>query len=149
MQEPVCLISNEEDGGLSVQQEALEVLQQIQQPVVVVAIVGLYRTGKSYPMNRLAGKHAEQSASRNQLAPTVSVENLQRPTTQRESVSHILDNFDGAAENVTSPCQTAPESRKTFIRKVKVLTAGSRREVLQHAQDPPPTTHAIERTIYL
>ncbi|XP_041922073.1 guanylate-binding protein 1-like [Alosa sapidissima] len=58
MQEPVCLISNEEDGGLSVQQEALEVLQQIQQPVVVVAIVGLYRTGKSYPMNRLAGKHA-------------------------------------------------------------------------------------------
>ncbi|XP_062375625.1 guanylate-binding protein 1-like [Sardina pilchardus] len=58
MQEPVCLISNGEDGGLSVQQEALEMLQQIQQPVVVVAIVGLYRTGKSYLMNRLAGKHS-------------------------------------------------------------------------------------------
>ena len=55
MQEPVCLINNEEGGGLSVQQEALEILQQIQEPVVVVAVVGLYRTGKSYLMNRLAG----------------------------------------------------------------------------------------------
>ncbi|XP_031434419.1 guanylate-binding protein 1-like [Clupea harengus] len=56
MQEPVCLINNEEGGGLSVQQEALEILQQIQQPVVVVTIVGPYRSGKSYLMNRLAGK---------------------------------------------------------------------------------------------
>ncbi|KTG02992.1 hypothetical protein cypCar_00006003, partial [Cyprinus carpio] len=44
------------DGKLCVQQSALQVLEQIQQPVVVVAVVGLYRTGKSYLMNRLAGK---------------------------------------------------------------------------------------------
>ncbi|KAI2647698.1 Guanylate-binding protein 1 [Labeo rohita] len=44
------------DGKLCVQQSALQILQQIQQPVVVVAVVGLYRTGKSYLMNRLAGK---------------------------------------------------------------------------------------------
>ncbi|XP_062378401.1 guanylate-binding protein 1-like [Sardina pilchardus] len=57
MQAPVCLIDNGSDGRMSVQQEALKILEQIQQPVVVVAVVGLYRTGKSYLVNRLVGKH--------------------------------------------------------------------------------------------
>ncbi|RXN39065.1 guanylate-binding 1-like protein [Labeo rohita] len=56
MNEPVCFIDTESDGKLRVQQSALQILQQIQQPVVVVAVVGLYRTGKSYLMNCLAGK---------------------------------------------------------------------------------------------
>ncbi|ROL49853.1 Guanylate-binding protein 1 [Anabarilius grahami] len=56
MDKPVCLIDTESDGKLCVQQSALQILQQIQQPVVVVAVVGLYRTGKSYLMNRLAGQ---------------------------------------------------------------------------------------------
>ncbi|XP_042299867.1 guanylate-binding protein 1-like, partial [Sceloporus undulatus] len=53
---PLCLIENQPDGELVVQEEAAGLLAQIRQPVVVVAIVGLYRTGKSYLMNRLAGK---------------------------------------------------------------------------------------------
>ncbi|XP_051050523.1 guanylate-binding protein 4-like isoform X3 [Phodopus roborovskii] len=52
---PVCLIENVK-GQLKPNQEALEILSAITQPVVVVAIVGLYRTGKSYLMNKLAGK---------------------------------------------------------------------------------------------
>uniref|UniRef100_A0A672LV50 GB1/RHD3-type G domain-containing protein n=1 Tax=Sinocyclocheilus grahami TaxID=75366 RepID=A0A672LV50_SINGR len=56
MDKPVCLIDTASDGKLCVQQSALQVLEQVQQPVVVVAVVGLYRTGKSYLMNRLAGK---------------------------------------------------------------------------------------------
>ncbi|XP_026099338.1 guanylate-binding protein 1-like [Carassius auratus] len=56
MDKPVCLIDTASDGKLCVQRSALQVLEQIQQPVVVVAVVGLYRTGKSYLMNRLAGK---------------------------------------------------------------------------------------------
>ncbi|XP_073693973.1 guanylate-binding protein 4-like [Garra rufa] len=56
MDKPVCLIDRHSDGKLCVQQSALQILEQIQQPVVVVAVVGLYRTGKSYLMNRLAGK---------------------------------------------------------------------------------------------
>ncbi|XP_012880107.1 PREDICTED: guanylate-binding protein 5 [Dipodomys ordii] len=52
---PVCLIENTEEQ-LVVNKEALETLSAISQPVVVVAIVGLYRTGKSYLMNKLAGK---------------------------------------------------------------------------------------------
>uniref|UniRef100_A0A0D9S6T6 Guanylate binding protein 1 n=1 Tax=Chlorocebus sabaeus TaxID=60711 RepID=A0A0D9S6T6_CHLSB len=52
---PMCLIENT-NGRLMVNPEALKILSAITQPVVVVAIVGLYRTGKSYLMNKLAGK---------------------------------------------------------------------------------------------
>lgn len=55
MEEPVCLIETA-STELKVNQEALDILSSITQPVVVVSIVGMYRTGKSYLMNRLAGK---------------------------------------------------------------------------------------------
>nr|XP_048309648.1 guanylate-binding protein 1-like [Myodes glareolus] len=54
---PVCLIENVK-GQLVANQEALRILSAIKQPVAVVAIVGFYCTGKSYLMNRLAGKNA-------------------------------------------------------------------------------------------
>jgi ribosome biogenesis GTPase A len=41
-----------------VNSEALRILEKISQPLVVVAIVGLCRTGKSYIMNRLAGQNS-------------------------------------------------------------------------------------------
>ncbi|XP_035273682.1 guanylate-binding protein 2-like [Anguilla anguilla] len=53
---PFLLIESTSSGELQVNQEALDVLNSIRQPVVVVSIVGMYRTGKSYLMNRLAGK---------------------------------------------------------------------------------------------
>ncbi|XP_060708729.1 guanylate-binding protein 1-like isoform X3 [Hemiscyllium ocellatum] len=57
MERPVCLIENSSAGELSVNREAVDqILSTISQPVVVVAIAGLYRTGKSYLMNKLAGK---------------------------------------------------------------------------------------------
>ncbi|CAB1347166.1 unnamed protein product [Coregonus sp. 'balchen'] len=56
MKEPVCLIENDSDGKLRVVRSALDILDQIDQHVVVVAVVGLYRTGKSYLMNKLAGE---------------------------------------------------------------------------------------------
>ncbi|OBS76070.1 hypothetical protein A6R68_17480 [Neotoma lepida] len=52
---PMCLIENVK-GQLRANQGALRILSAIKRPVVVVAIVGLYRTGKSYLMNKLAGK---------------------------------------------------------------------------------------------
>lgn len=51
---PLCLIENTLEGELRLRQDALQVLSDIQGPMVVVTIVGLYRTGKSYLMNRLA-----------------------------------------------------------------------------------------------
>lgn len=56
MEAPICLVENENEE-LRVNPEAINILERITQPVVVVAIVGLYRTGKSYLMNRLAGQN--------------------------------------------------------------------------------------------
>uniref|UniRef100_D3ZKU6 Guanylate binding protein 1 n=1 Tax=Rattus norvegicus TaxID=10116 RepID=D3ZKU6_RAT len=55
MPRPMCLIENVK-GQLRANQKALEILSAVTQPIAVVAIVGLYRTGKSYLMNKLAGK---------------------------------------------------------------------------------------------
>ncbi|XP_052492969.1 guanylate-binding protein 5-like [Budorcas taxicolor] len=56
MPEPLCLIENT-NGPLLINPEALKILSAIRQPVVVVAIMGLNRTGKSYLINKLAGKN--------------------------------------------------------------------------------------------
>ncbi|KAM5153062.1 guanylate-binding protein 1-like [Mantella aurantiaca] len=56
MKAPICLIENTADGKLVVNPEAIEILSGIHQPAVVVSIVGMYRTGKSYLMNKLAGE---------------------------------------------------------------------------------------------
>ncbi|XP_023576091.1 guanylate-binding protein 6-like isoform X3 [Octodon degus] len=56
MEAPICLVENINEV-MTVNKEAIEILEKISQPVVVVAIVGLYRTGKSYLMNRLAGRN--------------------------------------------------------------------------------------------
>ncbi|XP_059419254.1 guanylate-binding protein 1-like isoform X1 [Carassius carassius] len=58
MSAPVCLIENDENGKLHVKKEGKEILDGIHEPVVVVSVVGLYRTGKSYLMNRLAGQQS-------------------------------------------------------------------------------------------
>ncbi|VTJ89410.1 Hypothetical predicted protein [Marmota monax] len=56
MKIPICLVENWNEQ-LTVNSEALRILEKICQPVVVVAIVGTYRTGKSYLMNHLAGQN--------------------------------------------------------------------------------------------
>uniref|UniRef100_A0A8K9UDZ7 GB1/RHD3-type G domain-containing protein n=1 Tax=Oncorhynchus mykiss TaxID=8022 RepID=A0A8K9UDZ7_ONCMY len=52
---PICLVKNA-DGELHVVPGAIKYLMGLKQQVVVVAVVGLYRTGKSYIMNKLSGK---------------------------------------------------------------------------------------------
>ncbi|XP_057189449.1 guanylate-binding protein 1-like [Triplophysa rosa] len=58
MPAPVCLIENDDNGKLLVRKEGKDILDGITEPVVVVSVVGLYRTGKSYLMNRLAGQQS-------------------------------------------------------------------------------------------
>ncbi|XP_038870671.1 guanylate-binding protein 1-like isoform X1 [Salvelinus namaycush] len=55
MDSPMCLVENA-DGELHVVPGAIKYLMGLNQKVVVVSVVGLYRTGKSYLMNKLAGK---------------------------------------------------------------------------------------------
>ncbi len=57
MPSPICLVENV-NGSLSVCKDAIEYLSRINDPVVVVSVVGLYRTGKSYLMNHLAGQQS-------------------------------------------------------------------------------------------
>lgn len=54
--QPLCLIENLEGRNMKLNSETVERLSQIEDKFVVVSIVGLYRTGKSYLMNRLAGQ---------------------------------------------------------------------------------------------
>ncbi|EGW14062.1 Guanylate-binding protein 4 [Cricetulus griseus] len=56
MEAPICLVQNWKEQ-LMLNPEAIRILEKISQPLVVVAIVGLCRTGKSYLMNRLAGQN--------------------------------------------------------------------------------------------
>ncbi|XP_071197651.1 guanylate-binding protein 1-like isoform X2 [Salvelinus alpinus] len=57
MDSPMCLVKNA-DGELCVEPKAINYLMGLKQKVVVVAVVGLYRTGKSYLMNKLAQKRS-------------------------------------------------------------------------------------------
>nr|XP_055059168.1 guanylate-binding protein 1-like [Misgurnus anguillicaudatus] len=58
MSGPVCLIESDQNGKFHVRKEGKDILDGINEPVVVVSVVGLYRTGKSYLMNRLAGQQS-------------------------------------------------------------------------------------------
>lgn len=55
---PRCLLENTSGKEMKVNESTIELLRNIHDPMVVVAIVGLYRTGKSYLMNKLAGKQS-------------------------------------------------------------------------------------------
>lgn len=80
MSGPVCLIENSGEQ-LVVKEEALEILSAIQKPVVVVAIVGFYCTGKSYLMNKLAGTQEgecyQQSSAQSSLPLSLSASSKQ------------------------------------------------------------------------
>eukprot|EP00092_Neocalanus_flemingeri_P041411 GFUD01045093.1.p1 GENE.GFUD01045093.1~~GFUD01045093.1.p1 ORF type:complete len:651 (+),score=203.16 GFUD01045093.1:211-2163(+) len=57
MDAPIPFITTGEDGtGLSVNPQAKEILRQITKPMVIVSVVGMYRTGKSFLLNCLMGK---------------------------------------------------------------------------------------------
>ncbi|XP_068103324.1 guanylate-binding protein 1-like [Hyperolius riggenbachi] len=55
MTKPICLIENVLGNRLRVSEDAKSILENISQPLVVVSIVGPYRSGKSYLINKLSG----------------------------------------------------------------------------------------------
>ena len=54
--EPLKLIGRDDKGKLTVNDETLAELAKVNEPVVVVGIVGPARSGKSFLMNQLAKK---------------------------------------------------------------------------------------------
>ncbi|TRY55289.1 hypothetical protein DNTS_013450 [Danionella cerebrum] len=73
MEAPVCLIDTLPDGRLFAQPDALQILSQLGKQVVVVSVVGLYRTGKSYLMNRLAGSDKGYTKTPSQIQTSTSL----------------------------------------------------------------------------
>lgn len=53
---PQQLIKISSDKNLELNEQVLSELRKVQGDIVVVTIVGYYRTGKSYLLNHLAGK---------------------------------------------------------------------------------------------
>jgi hypothetical protein len=52
---PILLISID-NGVFSITEEAKSFLEQIESPIGVISIAGLYRTGKSFILNQLIGE---------------------------------------------------------------------------------------------
>ena len=91
--------NTEEDKKFIVNEDALNALRNIQTPIAVIAIAGLYRTGKSFLVNRIIGQQKGF-----QVGPTVEActkgiwlwsEPIKGTTTQGEDVSLIVLDTEG------------------------------------------------------
>ncbi|KAL4597459.1 guanylate-binding protein 1-like, partial [Arapaima gigas] len=98
MAKPVCLIDKTKENDLLVNQEALNILNSIRQPVVVVSIVGMYRTGKSYLMNRLAGKRKGFSLGSTIQSETKGIWMWCVPHPQKEGHTLVLLDTEGLGD---------------------------------------------------
>ncbi|XP_020670103.3 guanylate-binding protein 1 isoform X1 [Pogona vitticeps] len=98
MAAPVCLIENRPDGTLVIREKAAASLAQIRQPVVVVAIVGLYRTGKSYLMNRLAGRRKGFCLGATVQAMTKGIWMWCLPHPQKQGCTLVLLDTEGLGD---------------------------------------------------
>ena len=56
MDSPKPFITSDANNKLTINEEVVSLLAGVQEPLVIVAIVGYYRTGKSYLLNRLMRK---------------------------------------------------------------------------------------------
>ncbi|XP_007427329.1 guanylate-binding protein 1-like [Python bivittatus] len=97
MAAPVCLIENRL-SGLHISPEALQLLSQIRNQVVVVSIVGLYRTGKSYLMNKLAGKNSGFSLGSTVQANTKGIWMWCIPYPERPHQTLVLLDTEGLGD---------------------------------------------------
>ncbi len=56
MNKPIQFISIDKNGRCQINSEAIEMISAINENIAIVCVAGLYRTGKSYLLNRLLGR---------------------------------------------------------------------------------------------
>ncbi|KAM9259226.1 guanylate-binding protein 1-like [Morus bassanus] len=117
---PVCLIANTPTEGLVVRQEALRVLSEVTQPVVVVAIAGPYRTGKSYLMNRLAGRRRGFSLGSSVQSHTKGIWMWCAPHPRRPGHTLVLLDTEGLGD-----VQKGDAKNDTWIFLLSVLLSST------------------------
>ncbi|XP_062918535.1 guanylate-binding protein 1-like isoform X2 [Mobula hypostoma] len=97
MEKPLQLVYNK-DGKLHLNPEALKVLQSIEDPMVVVSVVGAARTGKSYLMNCLAGNKKGFSVDSTVQAHTKGIWMWCRSLPQRPNEVLLLLDTEGLGD---------------------------------------------------
>ncbi|XP_053386665.1 guanylate-binding protein 1-like [Mercenaria mercenaria] len=94
----MCLISSNKEGCFSIEDETLNQIKLVDYPLVVVAIAGLYRTGKSYLMNRLAGSHAGFQLGNTIQSKTKGIWAWCRPHPKKENHVILLLDTEGLGD---------------------------------------------------
>ncbi|XP_051865901.1 guanylate-binding protein 1-like [Pristis pectinata] len=97
MEEPMALVYNT-DGKLQVNPDALSVLQSVEDPLIVVAVAGAYRTGKSYLLNRIAKIKMGFSLGSTVETHTKGIWMWCRPLPQRPGQSLLLLDTEGLGD---------------------------------------------------
>ncbi|XP_072211537.1 guanylate-binding protein 1-like [Excalfactoria chinensis] len=98
MPAPLCLVYNSGSNQLSLNPKALAVLRGITQPIVVVAIAGLCRTGKSFLMNRLAEQRTGFPLGPTVRAVTKGIWMWCLPHPRQAGVALVLLDTEGLAD---------------------------------------------------
>ncbi|XP_075912875.1 guanylate-binding protein 3-like [Petromyzon marinus] len=88
---PLQFIVTDEKGMFYVDPNTAKIITAIKKPLVVVSIVGKYRTGKSFFMNRLAGSNTGFSLGRTIKAQTKGIWVWPRPHPDNDKYLLLLD----------------------------------------------------------
>ncbi|XP_059810013.1 guanylate-binding protein 1-like isoform X2 [Hypanus sabinus] len=115
MGKPMPLVYNT-DGKLQLNPEALELLQSIEVPMVVVVMVGAVRTGKSYLMNCLAGDKKGFSVDSSVQAHTKGIWMWCRSLPQRPSEVLLLLDTEGLGDS-----EKGDSKNDNFIYSLAIL----------------------------
>ncbi|XP_074837569.1 guanylate-binding protein 1-like [Carettochelys insculpta] len=140
MEAPVCLIESRPQGKLAVRQEALQVLAGVTQPVVVVAIAGLYRTGKSYLMNRLAGRSRGFPLGSTIQSETKGIWMWCRPHPRKAGHTLVLLDTEGLGDT-----DNDNEQKDTWIFSLAVLLSS----ILVYNSTGTIDSYALQRLHYV